>query len=503
MLSDQCFLNAIEIQQSFVTKGNCAEESKGIDHRNFNESKVDLKKLNANSKHNTTQHNYGLSACEKNVFDMSYSEAFDSLLFGEAAFEGVEDLHKTNYYYSQTQNKAKQNERKIDDAGCIQRGTMRRVFHELRDLAGFGNGGLVLSEHCSMFLRCDELFPQYMRAVITGVLDTPYAAGAFVFDIYLPDDYPNSPPKCIHLTPGTQRVYGSHTPGGMSPNLHRNSGKVCLSLLGTWDGPGWNKEQSSIYQLLTAISFQILAAEEPYYMEPGHGGWEGTQPTTASNGAILYREEVQRGNLLYGIISPLEEILGLTSSAKTDTAKSKHGNNKNLWDSFKKSLVWHFFKHREDIINHCVQCYESTKCIFHKHALRWSTLRILELLYLNLKQFSKDPTLSRQFLQNQLNKIVNAMQLTAQTADQLPDTDYKHPIKKQIYGAPWIGVDVKDFITKFHTVLKPLPPPLPSLDYVMHSRLYPHFTKKLRIKRYRGNMKSDTNTSRTISLNKM
>lgn len=53
----------------------------------------------------------------------------------------------------------------------------------------------------------------------------------------------------------------------MSPNLHRDSGKVCLSLLGTWDGPGWDPERSSIYQLLTAISFQILAAEEPYYME--------------------------------------------------------------------------------------------------------------------------------------------------------------------------------------------------------------------------------------------
>lgn len=133
MLSDQCFLNAIEIQQSFVTKGNCAEESKGIDHTNgkqqhgnFNESKVDLENLNANSKHNTTQHKYGPSACMKNIFEMSYSEAFDSLLLGEAAFEGVEDLHKTNYYYSRTQNKAKQNVRKIDDAGCIQRGTMRR-----------------------------------------------------------------------------------------------------------------------------------------------------------------------------------------------------------------------------------------------------------------------------------------------------------------------------------------------------------------------------------------
>ncbi len=75
-------------------------------------------------------------------------------------------------------------------------------------------------------------------------------------------DYPHLPPKCIHITPRAGEVRGNHTPGGMSPNLHRDSGKVCLSLLGTWDGPGWDPARSTLYQLLTAISFQILAAEE-------------------------------------------------------------------------------------------------------------------------------------------------------------------------------------------------------------------------------------------------
>ena len=33
------------------------------------------------------------------------------------------------------------------------------------------------------------------RALILGPDDTPYATGAFIFDILLPPEYPNKPPK--------------------------------------------------------------------------------------------------------------------------------------------------------------------------------------------------------------------------------------------------------------------------------------------------------------------
>ena len=42
----------------------------------------------------------------------------------------------------------------------VRRGTMGRIFRELRDLAGVTRGGLVLTKDTSMFLRCDELQPQ-------------------------------------------------------------------------------------------------------------------------------------------------------------------------------------------------------------------------------------------------------------------------------------------------------------------------------------------------------
>jgi Ubiquitin-conjugating enzyme len=97
-------------------------------------------------------------------------------------------------------------------------------------------------------------------------------SGVFVFDIYLPPQYPDIPLECVHITPEASRLKAPNGPGGFSPNLHSDSGKVCLSLLGTWQGPGWVAKQSNIYQVLSSIQLMILGAPHPYYMEPGYGG---------------------------------------------------------------------------------------------------------------------------------------------------------------------------------------------------------------------------------------
>jgi len=43
---------------------------------------------------------------------------------------------------------------------------------------------------------------------------------------------------------------------------------VCLSLLGTWSGPGWEKGVSTLSQVLLSIQSQILV-DKPYANEPG------------------------------------------------------------------------------------------------------------------------------------------------------------------------------------------------------------------------------------------
>jgi ubiquitin-conjugating enzyme E2 Z len=72
--------------------------------------------------------------------------------------------------------------------------------------------------------------------MICGPKDTPYEGGFFVFYFRYPPTYPNEPPIGKFLTTDSGRVR-------FNPNLYKN-GKICLSLLGTWSGPGWTPAHS-------------------------------------------------------------------------------------------------------------------------------------------------------------------------------------------------------------------------------------------------------------------
>jgi len=87
-----------------------------------------------------------------------------------------------------------------------------------------------------------------MKALIMGSAETPYAHGAFEFDIHIGDNYPNGPPTVNLMTTGRNTVR-------FNPNLY-SCGKVCLSLLGTWRGSNnenWNPKFSTILQILISI----------------------------------------------------------------------------------------------------------------------------------------------------------------------------------------------------------------------------------------------------------
>lgn len=112
-----------------------------------------------------------------------------------------------------------------------------RISQEVSTLAT----SLPVQPDSSIFLRVDEDRFDVMRALITGPKGTPYEGGCFEFDILLPPDYPNKPPHVQFITTGGGRVR-------FNPNLY-NTGKVCLSLLGTWSGPGWNSKTSTLLQV--------------------------------------------------------------------------------------------------------------------------------------------------------------------------------------------------------------------------------------------------------------
>ena len=143
----------------------------------------------------------------------------------------------------------------------------------------------------SIFVRVDEDRPDMMKALITGPEDTPYANGCFEFDICLPPDYPESPPKVLLTTTGQGRVR-------FNPNLY-NCGKVCLSLLGTWQGPGWDPKASTLLQVLMSIQALIFVAN-PYFNEPGYEASMGT-PQGDKAGA-KYNAQIRMATLTHAVL---------------------------------------------------------------------------------------------------------------------------------------------------------------------------------------------------------
>ncbi|KAK4883640.1 hypothetical protein RN001_006959 [Aquatica leii] len=109
-----------------------------------------------------------------------------------------------------------------------------------------------------LFVVGDELNLKIIHAIIVGVMDTPYEGGFFYFVLKCPNDYPIRPPKVKLMTTDAGNVR-------FNPNIY-SSGKVCLSILGTWNGPAWSPAQQLSSLLL---SIQSLLNEKPYFNEPG------------------------------------------------------------------------------------------------------------------------------------------------------------------------------------------------------------------------------------------
>ncbi|CAK9018060.1 unnamed protein product [Durusdinium trenchii] len=131
---------------------------------------------------------------------------------------------------------------------------------------------LPLNASSAVLVRSGQQHQQLWRALITGPAETPYSGGCFIFDIYFPWSYPNTPPQVRLLTTGRDTVC-------FNPNLYSN-GKVCLSLLGTWQGETaeqWDSQTSRAVQVLISIQSLILVSQ-PYFNEPGFEREIGTEP---------------------------------------------------------------------------------------------------------------------------------------------------------------------------------------------------------------------------------
>ncbi|KAH9833805.1 ubiquitin conjugating enzyme family protein [Rhodofomes roseus] len=147
----------------------------------------------------------------------------------------------------------------------------------------------------SIFLRVDESRVDVIKVLITGPEGTPYYNGCYLFDVFLGPSYNQSPPSVKYMT----------TNGGkfrFNPNLYAD-GKVCLSLLGTWQGPGWVSGKSTLLQVLISIQSMILC-EEPYLNEPGWAQSGGTPQSRAYSANV--RRMVVKTAMLGNLKNPPE-----------------------------------------------------------------------------------------------------------------------------------------------------------------------------------------------------
>lgn len=113
----------------------------------------------------------------------------------------------------------------------------------------------------------DESNIQNCKIMIIGPQDTPYENGFYFFQFTFPYNYPFEPPAVKYCTQGNNIRF--------NPNLYV-CGKVCLSLINTWEGPKWTSCQT-IRSVLISLRGLVLGVKYPLQNEPGYEKSEDTR----------------------------------------------------------------------------------------------------------------------------------------------------------------------------------------------------------------------------------
>eukprot|EP00588_Corethron_pennatum_P012979 CAMPEP_0194277636 /NCGR_PEP_ID=MMETSP0169-20130528/9911_1 /TAXON_ID=218684 /ORGANISM="Corethron pennatum, Strain L29A3" /LENGTH=450 /DNA_ID=CAMNT_0039021653 /DNA_START=456 /DNA_END=1804 /DNA_ORIENTATION=- len=198
-------------------------------------------------------------------------------------------------------------------------GDPKRLFKELISY----KQSLPVEHGSSIFVRACEQSLNLLRVLIIGPEETPYANGCFFFDVYLPPSYPQECPKVRFLTTGGGKLR-------FNPNLY-NCGKVCLSLLGTWAGPGWIPNQSTLLQVLLSIQ-SLIFVPDPYFNEPGFEQSRRTQK--GKEASKHYNNVIERDALNYAILEQLKN-----SSAATIPFTTAFSHIISIHFSIKKNTI--------------------------------------------------------------------------------------------------------------------------------------------------------------------
>jgi ubiquitin-protein ligase len=236
---------------------------------------------------NMIEHEFITDKITDNIIKKIISNNLDDFqkIFTEFKFTFVKEPFK-NFYYDSAKNNININ-------------INSEQIHRLQKEFVILKKSITISKDASIFFKVDNTNINKMRYIITGPKDTPYALGLFIFDMTIPSDFPTKPPLVYFSNNGNKRF---------NPNLY-NCGKVCLSLLGTWNtsnkGEAWNSTTSTFIQLLISIQSQILI-DEPYFNEPGYEKYIGKEYGIKQS--KIYNDNIVQYNLDHAINELIEGL---------------------------------------------------------------------------------------------------------------------------------------------------------------------------------------------------
>ena len=212
--------------------------------------------------------------------------------------KSLEQLQMGDYMYVLKQKHHFEKELKQNTA-FSKSGTPKLIIKQLDIIVK----SLPITKDCAVFIRRDTECLSLFKFMIIPNQDTPYRHGCFVFEVYLPADFPSVCPQVSH---STSRKNGFR----FNPNLY-HCGKVCLSLLGTWGGhhseswipPNASGTGSTLLQLILSI-LSMIFTENPWYNEPGRES--GIKDADTNKRSIEYNKEIQIGTIKYAILNQLK-----------------------------------------------------------------------------------------------------------------------------------------------------------------------------------------------------
>lgn len=145
----------------------------------------------------------------------------------------------------------------------------------MSEIQEFYKDPLGVSDGIYHYFREDDVTEAWF--MIIGPPGTPYENGFYFFHFKFPSNYPFEPPHVTFCTKDSKMRF--------NPNLYVD-GKVCLSIINTWSGPGWTSCMSA-RTIVLALRALVLGTANPLQNEPGFEHCI-TQETKDYNNIILH-----------------------------------------------------------------------------------------------------------------------------------------------------------------------------------------------------------------------